>query len=238
MLFTGEQIDELGEALVREYLGEEADTTLCLDIEGFVTDFLGLRVLYRAFAEQDKDKIGFLSNGVCPLSVNENGVAKRIVYDKGTIVVEKLLRREHESGRRRFTISHEGAHYVMDRTIPKASFHREFDSERSYTKDEAKCLFSFKEAQIDRMGAAILMPRFMVRNVVERFGYADGVPIYGESVVSLTDRIVIKQMANTMGVSYSAFFIRLRELGLLDRRSLSEYIASEMGLGRTVTADE
>ncbi len=39
-------------------------------------------------------------------------------------------------------------------------------------------------------------------------------------------------MANAMGVSYLAFFIRLKELNLLTRRSLSEYITGDLGLGK------
>ena len=39
-------------------------------------------------------------------------------------------------------------------------------------------------------------------------------------------------MANAMGVSFSAFLIRLRELGCLCYRPLAEYITEEMGLGQ------
>ena len=46
------------------------------------------------------------------------------------------------------------------------------------------------------------------------------------------DKLRIKQMANAMGVSFSAFLIRLRELGCLCYRPLSEYITEEMGLGQ------
>jgi hypothetical protein len=35
-----------------------------------------------------------------------------------------------------------------------------------------------------------------------------------------------------MGVSFAAFLIRLREMGILRRHELSEYITGEMGLGK------
>ena len=35
-----------------------------------------------------------------------------------------------------------------------------------------------------------------------------------------------------MGASFVAFLIRLRELGLLLRHDISEYITEEMGLGK------
>ena len=50
-IFSYEELDELGEGLIRQYLGKEAERTCCVDIEGFVTDFLKLPLLYRSFAE-------------------------------------------------------------------------------------------------------------------------------------------------------------------------------------------
>ena len=232
MIFSHEQLDELGEGLIRQYLGGEADRCLCVDIEGFVTDFLGLPLLYRSFAEQDTDKIGFISDGITPIRVYEQRKIVPMIFPKGAIVIENFLRREKESGRRRFTISHESAHFVMDRTVPQASFHREYDNERIYSPAELKDLFSIRETQIDRMGAALLMPRFMVRNVVAMHGFSEGIPVFGDSVMRTTDKLRIKQMANTMGVSFSAFLIRLRELGCLCYRPLVEYITEEMGLGQ------
>ena len=38
-------------------------------------------------------------------------------------------------------------------------------------------------------------------------------------------------MACVMGVSYTAFLIRLKELRLVERREVSEYITREIGLG-------
>ncbi len=226
-IFSYEELDELGEGLIRQYLGKEAERTCCVDIEGFVTDFLKLPLLYRSFAEEDSDKI----DGVTPLRVYEGGTVVRRVYPGGTIVIERCLRQEHEIGRRRFTISHKCAHYIIDRAVPSAAFHREFDNERIYSQEDFKALFSFKETQIDRMGAALLMPRFMVRNVAAMHGCTDHIPVYGDSVLRTADKLLIKQMANAMGVSFSAFLIRLRELGCLCYRPLAEYIAEEMGLG-------
>lgn len=231
-IFSYEELDELGEGLIRQYLGKEAERTCCVDIEGFVTDFLKLPLLYRSFAEEDSDKIGFIADGVTPLRVYESGTVVWRVYPGGTIVIERCLRREHESGRRRFTISHECAHYIMDRTIPSAAFHREFDSERTYTQEDFKNLFRFQETQIDRMGAALLMPRFMVHNVAAMHGCTDRIPVFGDSVLRTADKLLIKRMANAMGVSFSAFLIRLQELDYLCYRPLVEYITEEMGLGQ------
>ena len=193
-IFSYEELDELGEGLIRQYLGKEAERTCCVDIEGFVTDFLKLPLLYRSFAEEDSDKIGFIADGVTPLRVYEGGTVVRRVYPRGTIVIERCLRREHESGRRRFTISHECAHYIMDRAVPSAAFHREFDIERIYSQEDFKNLFSFRETQVDRMGAALLMPRFMVHNVMISHGCSSCIPVFGDSILKLTDKRLIRQI--------------------------------------------
>lgn len=91
-IFSYEELDELGEGLIRQYLGKEAEHTCCVDIEGFVTDFLKLPLLYRSFAEEDSDKIGFIADGVTPLRVYEGGTVVRRVYPGGTIVIERCLR--------------------------------------------------------------------------------------------------------------------------------------------------
>ena len=173
-----------------------------------------------------------------PLRVYENGAVVRRVYPRGTIVIERCLRQEHESGRRRFTISHECAHYIMDRAVPSAAFHREFDIERIYSQEDFKNLFSFHETLVDRMGAALLMPRFMVRNVVAMHGFSEGIPVFGDSVMRTTDKLRIKQMANTMGVSFSAFLIRLRELGCLCTDRWWSTSRRKWGWDRTVAQDE
>ena len=36
-IFSYDEIDELGEGLILQYLGTDAEQTYCVDIEGFVT---------------------------------------------------------------------------------------------------------------------------------------------------------------------------------------------------------
>lgn len=67
------ELEELGETIVREYLRKtKRYNALCVDIEGLVTDYLGLTVVYENIAEDDPNKIAFLSNGKRPLWVSRN----------------------------------------------------------------------------------------------------------------------------------------------------------------------
>lgn len=232
--FTNNEIEELAEGMVRQYLGPLREIPLRVDIEGFLTDYLQLTLMYRSFAERDFGKIGFIADGITPLRVMEGRKPVQRVFPKGTVVLEKSLQSRSEEGRRRFTLAHEAGHYIMDRTVSAASFHREYDRERAYGPQELRELLSFREAQVDRLAAALLMPGFIVRNVLDRFAGAEAISIYGDNLLRMEDKLLVKKMADVMGVSYTAFLIRLKELRLLERHDVSEYITQEIGLGNGV----
>lgn len=114
------ELDALGEGLSRDYITRTHRwNARCFDIEGFITDYLGLHIIYESFAEKDRSKIGFLANGITPLLVYRDGVIASIVFPKDTIVLERFLLRPEESSRRRFTLAHEAAHKIMERHVPR-----------------------------------------------------------------------------------------------------------------------
>lgn len=227
---TVNEIEELAESLVRKFYGRRQKIPQAVDIDGFVTKFLKLPIEYYSFAETDSGKIGFISDGTMPLWIYQGG-AKQVIFPKGTIVLEKALLHPREENRRRFTLAHEASHYLVDRTITTASFHREYDNERTYSAQDLRELFSFRENQMDRMAAAVLMPKFMTKNILDKFTSGKPISIYGDSLISLEDKLLVQRMADAMGVSYTAFFIRLKQLGLYNSRSADEFITREMRLG-------
>lgn len=53
-----DELEELGETIVRAYINKTRRyNALCVDIEGLVTDYLGLTVVYETIAEDDPNKI-------------------------------------------------------------------------------------------------------------------------------------------------------------------------------------
>ena len=101
------EIEELGESLISSFLKGD-DSCLCIDIEGFITDFLGLTIRYVTFAETDKDKIGFLSDGKEELAIMSSGHEVKAVFPKWHIVLDSFLLADQEFGRRRFTMAQMG----------------------------------------------------------------------------------------------------------------------------------
>lgn len=233
-LVTNTELEQVGEGLIRRYIGERYPPPRCVDIEGFITDFLGLSIVYASIAEADRDKIGFLSDGKYPLKVYENGKAVERVFPEGTIVIDRFLLRDDRSGQRRFTLAHEAAHLIFERMSPLAPgpcFRRYFDAEQSYSVSELRERLNLCEAQTDRLASILLMPRFLMERTL--VGHTAGCPIavYGSGVLKSRDKVTVQTMANELGVSFSALLNRLRELGRLEYRDISEYIDSEMRFG-------
>ena len=223
-LISNRELDELGDGLVRHYLAHSGmqATARCIDIEG-LANFLGLTVTYEIFAEKDFDKIGFLSDGKTPLLVRRNGRIVSFLFPLGTIVLDVSLHADKESGRCRFTIAHEIAHFMIDQHRPAAQYHRTFDAEKKYSVAEMNELFNIVENQADRLAAAILMPRFMVDRALDDFYKGKRIPVYGQNIIAPKEDKAISRMAAQIGVSYSAMLIRLRQFGLLDYHPVDEY---------------
>ena len=222
---SNRELEELGNGLVASFFEWAGwiEAPKCVDIIG-VAGFLGLDVVFEHFAEEEPDKIGFLSDGRTPLKIRRNGRVVSFLFPLGTIVLDAVLRTDAEIGRCRFTIAHEIAHHVICRHNPAPQFHQIYDTERDYSPEEMKRHLSAEEAQADRLAAVILMPEKTVMQAL--LDYHGGIPVtvYGDNVIHGDDKKAIRQMAACMGVSYTALLIRLKELKLLDYRPLSEYV--------------
>ncbi len=193
-----------------------------------------LKIEYAAFAEEDAGKIGFLANGETPLLIYQEGKIIPFVFPKDTIVLDKILLAEREQGRRRFTMAHEASHYILERMrqAPGAAhFHTEYDSERVYSTKELSQMFASVEWQADTMGASLLMPKFIMEHALNKFTKSMPIKVYGDTTITGRDKSIIRNMANYLGVSYTALFIRLKNLNMLEYHDISEYISNELLLG-------
>lgn len=228
---SNSSIDELGNSLIRNYMGKQADNNYAVDIEGFTSEYLKLPVIYCQFAEDDMSKLGFISDGKTPLSVFDENRQRQIVFPKGTVVIEKYLNQNKELGRCRFTIAHEAAHYAVDKSLSVANFHREYDCEKEHSPKELKEIFNVKETNVDRLAGALLMPEFMVKNYLRQHNREYGINIYDNSFIRPEDNLFLQSMAVDMGASVTALQIRIKQLGLYVKRSMNEYL-SELGLGK------
>ena len=235
-----EEIETLCEAMIKDFFKSRHYTNVhCVDIEAFVSDYLKVPIVYETFAEQDPGRLGFLADGKSALWIKCEDGKKQVIYPEGTAVIEKYLLSPGESARRRFTIAHEGAHDLLKRHVPiqsspMAAFHSEFDSEMVYSGIQLEEMLSINEFFANRAAACLLMPGFLVKRVMKRHTDSKKVVMYSgeEGIVLAQDqKLLIQKMADTMGVSYTAFFIRLKELDLFETRPVEEYLRSGLGCG-------
>ena len=240
---TNDEIENLCEAMIKDFFKSKHYTNvMCVDIEAFVREYLGVPIVYETFAEPDPGRIGFLSDGKRPLLVRRGGKTEQVLFPARTAVIESYLQNPKESARKRFTIAHEGAHDFMDRHIPlqaspAAAFHSEFDPEMTYTPDMLKTMLNVNECFTNRAAACFLMPGFLVARVLKRHNNSQKVILYDNGILSQDQKILVQKMANALGVSYRAFYNRLMELNLFDRRPVEEYLHAGLRYGGEIHAD-
>ena len=234
---TNDEIESLCEAMIKDFFKSRHYTNvLCVDIEGFVEEYLGIPIVYETFAEADPGRIGFLADGKRPLTVRRGGMTQQIVFPQRTAVIESFLLSPKESARKRFTIAHEGAHDVINRHIPAqaspaAAFHSEFDPEMAYPNEMLKAMLSVSESFTNRAAACLLMPGFLVERALKRYNDSRKVVVYEGNVLAQDQKFLIQKMADAMGVSYSAFRIRLMELDQYEVRPVEEYLHTGLRYG-------
>lgn len=230
------ELEVTGNGIVADYYSKYPNhSSLEIDIEHFIKCYLGLNINYESFA--DSAKLGFLSDGETPVDIWRNGKAIPVIFPKNTIVIDRFLLTPKEYNRRRFTLAHEAAHFIISRMKKiepdKAFFHSEFDCEKEYTFEELRKELNISERQADRLGAIFLMSRTNVENTLFVCNADTPIKIYSNTVCSAKDKGIIKEAAHKMGVSQTALRIRLEELKLLEHHEISEYITDELHIGGT-----
>ena len=229
--YSRDEIDEIGEGLIQVYKDQYPSKVISyIDIEHFITAFLGLNIEFVTFAEKDLGKIGFTSDGNAELMICQNGRIIPFVFPEKTIIIDKFLLSEKEYGRRRFTMAHEAAHIILNKMeqSTKAYFHNEFDNERAYSVDELRQMFSNAEWQADAMAASLLMPRYLVERALAKFAGTNSIKVYGENFLSNKDKKIIKDVSAFLGVSQSALRIRLEHLNMVEKLDMTEFVYKEI----------
>ena len=234
-LTTYDEIENLCEAMIKDFMKRKHYTnTHCVDIEAFVTEYLGIPIVYENFAEPDPGRIGFFSDGIRPVWVFRGGKKVQTIFPAETAVIENVLQMPKEIGRKRFTIAHEGAHYVIGQHIPgqaKAAFHSDYDGEVVYSVDMLKEMMSITETFTNRAAACLLMPRFIVLRVLKCYNNGKKIPAFDGYVLAQEYKYTIQRMADAMGVNYLPLFTRLKELGLFEMRPIEEYLEQQFYRG-------
>lgn len=111
-----------------------------------------------------------------------------------------LVNLAESATRRRFTIAHELAHFVLHRNGSKLYAHRDMTSNDSNFRSSI-------EQEANYFAANVLMPEELIRNKVEE--------IREDTWGVLPNFVLIREIADNFAVSESAAEVRLRQLEII-----------------------
>ncbi|MDR0813030.1 MAG: ImmA/IrrE family metallo-endopeptidase [Oscillospiraceae bacterium] len=216
MHLTHNDIEALAAHILRDY-GDSRDAPI--DLEWFAGDFLDLVIRYENLSADDSI-LGLTTYEDVEVSVYgfdkwDKGEKRTVTVPKNTVLISRTLLRENSHrdrnpfslGRLRFTIAHECAHQILYRSdtgTRKADYRTV--SGRPYSLRELKSRGDWCEWQANALASAILMPR---ERIIRRLG------IYGGA---LPGKITMCELAEEYGVSLTAMYLRLNQLGFVRRQ--------------------
>jgi Zn-dependent peptidase ImmA (M78 family) len=224
-------LDDYAEALVRDAMPERLTVPGAMDVEKFIEYYLGLSVEFRRIC-YDRQILGMTAfNDGCIQVANEiTGFPEPLPVRAGTVVLDTSLSLKRNLPRLRFTVMHEGSHWLLHRKAfsDENAFGNPGQFENQYlAAKEGRIDYSRSqkertdieriERQADFLASAVLMPRPALRTA-----FKDFFKFYGEKPHRLIrgtnalDDCLIAQLpeyaANIFGVSKRAALIRLEKL--------------------------
>ncbi|MDL2324612.1 ImmA/IrrE family metallo-endopeptidase [Ruminococcaceae bacterium OttesenSCG-928-A16] len=236
-IVTKEELDSIGERLVQDFCPQALIDPQPIDIDRFVTSYLGLKLDYQYLSHcgvylgmtvfNDTDRV--------PVYCPQKKRAEYISVKAGTVIIDSHLLSEKNEGRYRYTMGHEGGHGFMHYEFfehnpnqlsllqPDSAPMIQCRVDNSREKGKPPTMWNDHdrmEWQANRLSSVILMPASMVRKVVlapRRQQIVDGdLPSYYTG-----------KLAHLFKVSYDAAFYRLKDLALIPRNAYINKSAAE-----------
>ena len=149
---------------------------------------------------------------------------------KTILLEEKLQTNSRLVGRKNFTIAHELAHQIINRSNPGMydSQYRIFCDYRR-TEGNKKGVSDWYEWQADALAAALLLPADAVDEAMFLFGLGDKMKVLSRKY-SRKKYDSFCEMADHLQVSKTALAYRMEQLGLLERNYLVKEAQQKQGV--------
>ena len=232
MILSREQIEQIGNILIQDFerqcpeLSEpnEGAAPFAVHIEQFASKYLGLEVSM-ARLSPDGSICGLTAYADTEYQISDGQSICTIPLHQGQILLDISLTEKTKSGRRRFTLAHECAHqilFALEDTVTKRAKQKNYSERASYSLRELKTKEDWNEWQANALAAAMLMPLDRLRSVRSELHQTEPVKCYGTRLSS--DSVAdVYDLCDAFDVSRAAMLIRLRQLGAVDDRPLSEF---------------
>ncbi len=228
---TYEALDVYGEAVLRDAAPDALKAPRPVDAPWFLEFYLGLDVVYKRVS-YDRKILGMtaFNSGYVQIRDELTGRAEPLLVKAGTVIVEPALTAPRNASRLRFTLMHEGVHWMIHRAAfsdknPCGSigkYENQYLAAKEGRIDYSRSQLERSEneraeRQADFLAAAILMPKATLR-----MAYRDFFAYYGEKPrrvvrgAGVADdcyaKLLPEYIGRAFGVSKRAALIRLEKL--------------------------
>ena len=231
-----DDFDVIATPVLHENMPRVLDRQNTVNIE-YLAECYGLEIENHNITE-DRRILGLMAfhNIEVPM-FDSNMQPIRKCIEEGTIVIEKSLLGGGNLARRRFTLAHELAHWLLHRTYHSSS-NQQFKLRRSYvacrTENIDKHIFrqdmtdnEREEWQANSLASAILMPYVTVIWAIHEAFRASGIKwnsvyVDGRNAISeYKKREILSYVAKTYAVSMQSAEIRLEHLGYFKKTRIT-----------------
>jgi hypothetical protein len=224
-ILNKQEIDVIGEKLVRDFCPEAMETPMEIDIDSFIERYLGMTqdFQYLSHCGVYLGMTVFNDTSKIPVYNPNKRCAEYASAKARTVIIDSSLLDEGQEHRYRFTMGHEGGHDIFhsryfgydpnqlsffDRgETPMIQCRTDIQSENRKPVEQWNDRDRM-EWQANRLSSALLMPKSMVFKLIERLPSMEKL---------LRDVTYIMKVSKTFNVSSEAAKYRLLELGIVQR---------------------
>lgn len=225
LILSRNNLNELADSIIQDFYKEAAPCSEPIDIDRLATDYLGLEVHYEDLSSNGSI-LGVTAYAPCTLKLGNTTInlkANSVLLDSS--LSPSKCKIQAVNGRRRFTLAHECAHQILYRyesAISQAEIRQRYACRKIFSLRELKTNEDWNEWQANALGAALLMPESLVREILHNVLHSEKIIRYGNWLPPI-EYTCIGNMSKLLEVSHSALQIRLQHLGYLETRDKSEY---------------
>ena len=251
-ILSNKEIDQFVHAVLEDYKPALLQEPSKINFEHFLESYLGATVLYYdIFHEEDKPPIlgvTAFKDGYLKIFDRESLCVCTIPISANTVVIDRSLVENGETGRAMFTGLHEGGHLMMHSGV----YNPDLDGQISFIEDELCSVLScrrdsiaefipnpwgtrtrtpaeWREYHANYFAAAIAMPnatfRPFVQCLLRQHGFRKGQIVTGrdEDLDYLAEVLLPEEISEVYGVSKQAAFIKLKQAGfVMDKKAHAE----------------
>jgi hypothetical protein len=241
-MITYDALDQYAETVIRDAMPYALVAPTPIDVESFIEFYLGLEVEFKSVS-YDRKVLGMtaFNDGTIYVISEKTGKRVPIEVSEGTVFIEPLLTESRNTARRRFTIMHEGSHWLIHRPAfaednpfgTPGMYDNQYLAAKEGRIDYSRCQKERNdheriERQADFLASALLMPKSTLRMAFkEFFTFYDMKPRAlvrgkGDFDENLAEQLP-EYVAQKFNVSKRAALIRLEKLNAIVGKPSGRY---------------